>query len=166
MRRTCIARGCLYCGLQLPDSAKFCPECGRPIEDAIRIESGGKMRRTYMAKGCLYCGLQLPDSAKFCPECGRPIERGFKIRPIQESELDCLRKDTKRKYDLTDSLLTRVKQSCRERWHVSFLRRRRTQPASHQKTLDHLDEQEIDQHSSRQKEEIRAGQWHKSERTG
>ena len=30
--RTTIAKGCLYCGLRLPDSADFCPECGRPIE--------------------------------------------------------------------------------------------------------------------------------------
>jgi len=116
------------------------------------------MRRTYTAKGCLYCGLQLPDSAHFCPECGRPIERGFKIRPIQKSELDCLRKEMNGKDDLSDSLLTKVKQSCRERWHASFLPRRRTQPASHQKTLDHLDKQEIDQHSCRQEEEVQAGQ--------
>jgi hypothetical protein len=26
------AKGCLYCGLQLPEDADFCPECGRPIE--------------------------------------------------------------------------------------------------------------------------------------
>jgi len=30
--RTTIAKGCLYCGLRLPDTADFCPECGRPIE--------------------------------------------------------------------------------------------------------------------------------------
>jgi hypothetical protein len=30
--RTTIAKGCLYCGLRLPDSADFCPECGRPVE--------------------------------------------------------------------------------------------------------------------------------------
>ncbi len=53
------------------------------------------MRRTYVARGCLYCGLQLPDSAKFCPECGRSIERGFRIRVIQESKLDCPRKEMK-----------------------------------------------------------------------
>ena len=32
MMRTTIAKGCLYCGLRLPDTADFCPECGRPIE--------------------------------------------------------------------------------------------------------------------------------------
>jgi len=72
-RRTAMAKGCLYCGLQLPDTTRFCPQCGRPIEDAIRVDSGVKMRRTTMAKGCLYCGLQLPGTADFCPQCGRPI---------------------------------------------------------------------------------------------
>ena len=89
--------GCLYCGLQLPDTADFCPECGRPIEDAIRVERGRKIRRTNMAIGCLYCGLQLPDTADFCPECGRSIERGFEIRPILESEFDGLGKEMKGK---------------------------------------------------------------------
>jgi predicted RNA-binding Zn-ribbon protein involved in translation (DUF1610 family) len=53
-----------------------------------------------MAKRCLYCGLQLPESAEFCPECGRPRERSFKIRPIQESELDYPRKEMKGTDDL------------------------------------------------------------------
>ena len=95
-----MTKGCLYCGLQLPETAEFCPECGRPIEDAIRVESGVKIWRTHMAKGCLYCGLQLPEAAEFCPECGRPIERGFEIRPIQEAEFDCLREEMKGKDDL------------------------------------------------------------------
>ena len=82
-------KNCLYCGLQLPDTTDFCPECGRQIEDAIRIESEVKRRSTTkVATGCLYCGLQLPDSPDFCPECGRPIERGLEIRPNQETELD------------------------------------------------------------------------------
>ncbi len=107
-----------------------------------------------MTKACLYCGLQLPDTAEFCPACGRPIERGFAIRPIQESECGCPRKEMKGKDNLirqqgfysdgsgplahmeedvhpgkgpkcgarlvkrdrntTSSLLMRVKQSCRE----------------------------------------------------
>jgi RNA polymerase subunit RPABC4/transcription elongation factor Spt4 len=91
---------CLYCGLHLPDTTHFCPQCGRPIEDAIRIESGVKIRRTMIAKGCLYCGLHLPDAANFCPQCGRPIERGFEIRPIRESQLDRLRKEIKGKGNL------------------------------------------------------------------
>ena len=98
--RTTIAKGCLYCGLRLPDSADFCPECGRPIEVAIRVDSDVKMMRTTMAKGCLYCGLQLPDTADFCPECGRPIERGRITHATQESDAACLHTEIEGKDDL------------------------------------------------------------------
>ena len=70
---------CLYCGLQFPESADFCSECGRSIEDTIRVESGGKLKRIKLTNGCLYCGLELPASAEFCPECGRLIERSFEL---------------------------------------------------------------------------------------
>lgn len=95
-----MAKRCLYCGLQLPEAAEFCPECNRPREAAVRVELAGKMRRATRAKGCLYCGLQLPESAEFCPECGRPRERSFEFRPIQESELDYPRKEMKGTDDL------------------------------------------------------------------
>ena len=32
-----MAKACLYCGLRLPDTAEFCPECGRPIERGFAI---------------------------------------------------------------------------------------------------------------------------------
>ena len=91
---------CLYCGLQLPDTTKFCPECGRSIEDDIRVERGVKIRRTPITKGCLHCGLQLPESASFCPECGRSIERYLEIRPVQKSEFVSPRKEIKKQDDL------------------------------------------------------------------
>jgi RNA polymerase subunit RPABC4/transcription elongation factor Spt4 len=87
--RTTIVKGCLYCGLRLPEHADFCPECGRPVESAISIESEFKKMRTTIIKGCLYCGLRLPDSANFCPECGRPVEKGCIPYVIQESDSDC-----------------------------------------------------------------------------
>ena len=50
-----MTKGCLYCGLQLPDTADFCLQCGRPIErgfvtrpiqegefDCLRKEMKGK----------------------------------------------------------------------------------------------------------------------------
>ena len=62
-----------------------------------------------MTKDCLYCGLQFADTINFCPNCGRPTERGFRIRPIQESELDHLRREMKEKEDLIRQLvLTRT----------------------------------------------------------
>lgn len=65
-----------------------------------------------MAKDCLYCGLQFSDTTNFCPNCGRPTESGFKICPVQESELDRLREELKEKDELIRQLvLTRTKQS-------------------------------------------------------
>jgi predicted amidophosphoribosyltransferase len=96
-RRAMEKKYCLYCGLHLPDSADFCPECGRSIEEAIRVESEAKIRSAIIATGCLYCGLHLPDSAVFCPECGRPIERSLEIHPIQGSEIDYLYREMKGK---------------------------------------------------------------------
>ena len=88
--KTTIAKGCLYCGLRLPEQADFCPECGRPLEEVvIRFESDVKKTRTTIAKGCLYCGLQLPESVDFCPDCGRPIERGRLPHANQGSDADC-----------------------------------------------------------------------------
>lgn len=57
-----------------------------------------------MTKECLYCGLQFSETTKFCPNCGRPTESGFKIRPIQESELERLRRKLKEKEDLIRQL--------------------------------------------------------------
>ncbi|HXZ03317.1 MAG TPA: zinc ribbon domain-containing protein [Ktedonobacteraceae bacterium] len=97
--RTTIVKGCLYCGLRLPEDADFCPECGRPIEVTIRVDSNVKMRTT-MAKGCLNCSLQLPENADYCPECGRPIEKGLITHATQHSESDCLDKEVEGKGEL------------------------------------------------------------------
>ena len=42
-----MAKSCLYCNFPLPDTADFCPQCGRPVERSFEIrpiqesESGG-----------------------------------------------------------------------------------------------------------------------------
>ncbi len=46
---------CRGCGTQLPDGARFCLECGRPL-----------------ASTCTGCDAPLPPQAKFCMECGTP----------------------------------------------------------------------------------------------
>jgi hypothetical protein len=63
------------------------------------------MRETSMAKYCLYCGLQFSDTTTFCPNCGRLLESNFSIRPLQESEVDCLRREIKGKEDLVRQLI-------------------------------------------------------------
>src|SRR2546421_9437300 len=37
MRRTPMAKDCLYCGLQFTDTTQFCPNCGRLIESGFSI---------------------------------------------------------------------------------------------------------------------------------
>jgi hypothetical protein len=58
-----------------------------------------------MGKDCLYCGFQYPDTTDFCPHCGRPTESGFKIRPVQESELEDIRKEVKEIDDMVRQLV-------------------------------------------------------------
>ena len=58
-----------------------------------------------MAKECLYCGLKFSDTTQFCPNCGRPTEGGFSIRPIQESELERLRREVQEKDALIRQLI-------------------------------------------------------------
>ncbi len=62
-----------------------------------------------MVKECLYCGLQFSDTTNFCPHCGRPTESGFRIRPMQESALEHLRREIQEKDELIRQLvLTRT----------------------------------------------------------
>ena len=58
-----------------------------------------------MPKDCLYCSLQFSETTGFCPNCGRPTERGFRIHPIQDSELDRLRRETQEKDSLIRQLV-------------------------------------------------------------
>jgi hypothetical protein len=58
-----------------------------------------------MPKDCLYCSLQYSDTTNFCPNCGRPTESGFIIRPAQESEVNCLRRQLQEKDELIRQLV-------------------------------------------------------------
>ncbi len=59
---------CSNCGIELPESAKFCPECGAPYmpdEGVASAEPEGPQKNI-----CEKCGLELPAAAKFCTVCG------------------------------------------------------------------------------------------------
>ena len=64
-----------------------------------------------MAKECLYCSLRFPETTTFCPDCGRLTVNGFTIRPTQEYEVDCLRREIKEKDELIRHLVR-----ARTRW--------------------------------------------------
>ena len=54
--RETIRATCPNCEAPLASNAKFCPECGTKLKNAVRR--------------CPHCEAKLPPGAKFCPECG------------------------------------------------------------------------------------------------
>ncbi len=51
---------CSSCSATIPETAKFCPECGTKTGPAT--------------VPCISCEAQIPPNSKFCPECGKPQE--------------------------------------------------------------------------------------------
>lgn len=56
---------CPHCQADVPQAAKFCPACGKPIS------SSSSASKT----SCPKCGRPVPESAKFCPNCGATLSR-------------------------------------------------------------------------------------------
>jgi curli biogenesis system outer membrane secretion channel CsgG len=52
---------CQECGAVVPEEARFCPQCGKPVGPPP-----GEAR-------CEKCGEKLPPAAKFCPHCGAKV---------------------------------------------------------------------------------------------
>lgn len=79
-------RKCAKCGANLPQNAKFCLECGEPVQSAPAVETtvcsncGKTVTKakfcpecgSKMANACPKCGAEVSDS-KFCPECGTKL---------------------------------------------------------------------------------------------
>ena len=66
-----MAKGCLYCSLQLPETAEFCPECGRPRERGFGIRPIQKsefdgLRKEMKGKG------DLLQHQEFYSDCSGP----------------------------------------------------------------------------------------------
>src|SRR5437016_1049326 len=56
---------CLYCDAETPDTATFCPRCGRQFPRVL----------TTPAITCSSCRAANPNDAIFCWHCGRQLER-------------------------------------------------------------------------------------------
>lgn len=78
---------CQKCGADMPESAKFCPECGErvsaPISDNMVVcpGCGNTVHKGKFCPECGYkfisacpkCGASVALGAKFCPECGEKL---------------------------------------------------------------------------------------------
>ena len=74
---------CPHCGAKVKKSAKFCPECGKPMVETVecpschkQVKKGAKFcpecGASLVAK-CPKCGKEVKPGAKFCPECGEEL---------------------------------------------------------------------------------------------
>jgi ribosomal protein L40E len=50
--------GCSGCNARIPVDARFCPQCGAKLNEALF---------------CMSCGEKLPPNAKFCLKCGEKL---------------------------------------------------------------------------------------------
>lgn len=62
-------RYCAKCGLQLPDTAKFCKSCGQPL--AAPAAPSPPVVGAMLS--CSACDTANREGAKFCRNCGRPL---------------------------------------------------------------------------------------------
>lgn len=73
---------CVKCGKELTPNAKFCAECGTPVDAPI---SGEYTKREHVyvgvVKKCPVCGEELPSMAAICPACGHEIN-STQVHPI------------------------------------------------------------------------------------
>lgn len=61
---------CSNCNFELPESAKFCPECGTPYTPEVKSTVDTHEAALREKNVCDKCGLELPIGAKFCSICG------------------------------------------------------------------------------------------------
>ncbi len=72
---------CPSCGASVKQGAKFCPECGKPMQALCPkcgkpVKEGSKFCPecgTSLQPNCPKCGSKLNAGAKFCPECGERL---------------------------------------------------------------------------------------------
>ncbi len=65
---------CPDCGLEQPESSKYCGECGARLEDPFR---------------CAQCGFHNPEDSKFCMECGERLSGTQKTKKGPQRKCRC-----------------------------------------------------------------------------
>ena len=59
---------CPSCGSEIPNTQKFCSNCGAPLPqaEAAPVQQAGKV--------CPTCGTPVEEGQKFCSKCGSSVE--------------------------------------------------------------------------------------------
>lgn len=76
---------CPQCGHINPPGAKFCMECGKKLESAVKCPKCGHMNLPG-AKFCMECGTRLGKMV--CPNCGTELQPGAKFCPNCGTKID------------------------------------------------------------------------------
>ncbi|NYB53073.1 MAG: zinc ribbon domain-containing protein [Methanobacteriaceae archaeon] len=60
---------CSSCNAEIQKGSKFCKECGKPVEEGLKVNNIPEGR-----VNCPQCGAELKAENKFCTYCGTKIE--------------------------------------------------------------------------------------------
>jgi len=72
---------CPKCGFQNPQTAKFCSNCGTPLQANVGVKCPKcRTLNPAEAKFCINCGSPLKTVIK-CPKCGSKVQAGAKFCP-------------------------------------------------------------------------------------
>ena len=70
-----MERFCRDCGNPLKEESKFCPGCGRALEQPEP-----------QRPKCAYCGADLKATSKFCPKCGKTVVAAEQAPPFKAAQ--------------------------------------------------------------------------------
>lgn len=69
---------CRYCGGQVSDKARVCPNCGEKLIEEPVVET----------PKCVECGCEIPAGVSACPKCGCPIEASESIKENEPQKVE------------------------------------------------------------------------------
>ena len=66
---------CGYCGAELSFDSKFCPRCGRAVNQINDPNGCGTVPRIEIQNKVCVCGAVIPPDSTICMECGRRADK-------------------------------------------------------------------------------------------
>lgn len=89
---------CSECGENLPDNARFCLQCGRPMSEDTTTPMSETAKPSVF---CTKCGEKLNVSAKFCLKCGAKVVVAELSSQGTSTTSKCPHGSVKRKFSYT-----------------------------------------------------------------